>query len=89
MKITGQNNVYKASAVDVVAKSKIGDSQKVISSPIVRDPRVVASKNSTTKKYHFTWCPSAKKIKEENKLWFDNEETAIKAGYALAGNCTK
>lgn len=51
------------------------------------DPRVVASKASTSKKYHFTWCPGAKKIKEANKLWFTNESLAQKAGYTLAGNC--
>ena len=52
-----------------------------------RDPRVVASKSSTTKKYHFTWCAGAKQIKEENKLWFPTEVDAQKAGYTLAGNC--
>ena len=52
-----------------------------------KDPRVVVSKTSTSKKYHFTWCPGAKKIKEANKLWFENESLAQKAGYTLAGNC--
>lgn len=52
-----------------------------------RDPRVVASKSSTSMKYHFTWCPGAKQIKEENKLWFATEADAQKAGYTLAGNC--
>lgn len=52
-----------------------------------RDPRVMASKSSTSKKYHFTWCTGAKQIKEENKLWFATELEAQKAGYSLAGNC--
>ena len=51
------------------------------------DPRVVASKASSTKKYHFTWCPGAKQIKETNKLWFENDIAARRAGYTLAGNC--
>lgn len=53
------------------------------------DLRVVASKKSTSKKYHYLWCQGAKQIKEENKKWFDSENEALKAGYILAGNCTK
>ncbi len=52
-----------------------------------KDQRVVASKASSTKKYHFIWCPGAKQIKEANKLWFENDIAAQKAGYTLAGNC--
>lgn len=55
--------------------------------PVPRDLRVVASKNSSTKKYHFTWCSGAKRIKEENKIWFANETLAQQAGYTLADNC--
>jgi len=51
------------------------------------DKRVVVSKSSTSMKYHFTWCASANKIKEENKVWFNTEAEAIAAGYSLAGNC--
>ncbi|KKR23981.1 MAG: DNA-specific endonuclease I (Modular protein) [Candidatus Yanofskybacteria bacterium GW2011_GWD2_39_48] len=51
------------------------------------DRRVVASKSSTSMKYHFTWCASGSKIKEENKVWFNTEAEAITAGYSLAGNC--
>ena len=53
------------------------------------DTRVVVSKSSTSKKYHYTWCASAGKIKETNKLWFNSAEEAEKAGYTLAGNCSK
>ncbi|PJE50931.1 MAG: hypothetical protein COV29_01485 [Candidatus Yanofskybacteria bacterium CG10_big_fil_rev_8_21_14_0_10_36_16] len=49
--------------------------------------QVVVSKNSD--RYHFPWCPSMAKIKEENKIFFKNETEAQKAGYVLAGNCTK
>ena len=51
----------------------------------VIDRRVVVSKNSD--KYHFTWCSGAKRIKEENKIWFADEATAQTAGYTKAGNC--
>lgn len=47
--------------------------------------KYVASKKGT--KYHLPWCPGAKQIKEENKLWFDSTEEAEKAGYAKATNC--
>jgi hypothetical protein len=51
------------------------------------DFRVVVSKNSN--KYHFLWCSGAKRIKEENKIYFNSEKEAIVAGYSLAGNCSK
>lgn len=53
------------------------------------DFRVVVSKKSTSKKYHFLWCAGAKQIKEENKIYFSSEKEAISAGYNLASNCTK
>src|SRR3989338_7410347 len=52
----------------------------------VLDTRVVASKNSD--KYHYTWCAGAKKIKEENKVWFNSAQEAESKGYTLAGNCS-
>src|SRR3989338_7262575 len=48
---------------------------------------IVASKNSTSKVYHFPWCPSASKISDKNKITFASEAAAISAGYALASNC--
>ena len=53
------------------------------------DFRVVASKKSTSMKYHFLWCPGAKQIREENKVYFNSEREAVSAGYSLAGNCIK
>lgn len=82
LKITGEANVYQATAGSFVLGNK-----KLISPTQPKDPRVVASKASTTKKYHFTWCPGAKQIKEANKLWFETDVAAQKAGYTLAGNC--
>lgn len=46
---------------------------------------VVASKNGT--KYHYSHCPGAKQIKEENKIVFKTPEAAVAAGYTLAANC--
>jgi hypothetical protein len=53
------------------------------------DPRVVASKTSTSKKYHHVWCAGYTQIKEANRLWFPTAADAEAAGYSLAGNCTK
>ncbi len=46
---------------------------------------LVASKNGT--KYHFEWCPGAKQMKEENKIYFSSKEKAEQAGYSKAANC--
>ena len=45
----------------------------------------VASKSGT--KYHLPWCSGAKRIKEENKVFFKTKEEAEKAGYTPASNC--
>lgn len=55
--------------------------------PAHTDPRVIVSKSSTSKKYHYTWCTSGQRIKEENKVWFPTAQAAEAAGYTLAGNC--
>lgn len=50
------------------------------------DKKVLASRNGTT--YYYSWCSGAKRIKDENKIWFLTKEDAEKAGLKLAGNCT-
>lgn len=47
--------------------------------------QVVGSKNGS--KYHLPECSGAKRIKEENKVWFATVEDAKKAGYTAAANC--
>jgi len=47
--------------------------------------KVVVSRNSN--KYHYPWCPGAKRIKPENQIWFDSAQKAEKAGYIKAKNC--
>ncbi len=39
------------------------------------------------KAYHYPWCPGAKRIKEENKVWFHTKEEAVGKGYHPAANC--
>lgn len=53
--------------------------------PSTTDAQVVASRNGIT--YYYPWCSGAKRIKEENKIWFVTKETAQKAGLKLAANC--
>ncbi len=45
----------------------------------------VGSKNGT--KYHLPWCPGARTIKAENKVWFNSKAEAEVAGYQPAANC--
>lgn len=45
----------------------------------------VASKNGST--FSRPDCPTAKKIKPENQLWFQTREQAITAGFHAAANC--
>lgn len=47
--------------------------------------KFVASKSGSA--YHYPWCPSALKIKEENKVWFETREEAEAKGYRPAANC--
>ena len=61
----------------------------VSSTPVRTDLRVVASKNSKSKRYHYLWCGSAKTILEQNRVYFASDSAAEAQGYTLAGNCTK
>lgn len=47
--------------------------------------QVVASK--TGKAYYLPWCGGVKRIKDENKVWFDSAQAAQAAGYIPAKNC--
>lgn len=47
--------------------------------------KYVASKNGSA--YHYPWCSGAKRIKEENKIWFQTKEEAEAKGYKPAANC--
>lgn len=47
--------------------------------------QLVASKTGT--KYYLPWCGSARRIKEENKIWFASKAEAEAAGYEPAKNC--
>ena len=50
------------------------------------DKRVMASRNGTT--YYYPWCSGAKRIKEENIIWFATKEAALSAGLKASANCS-
>lgn len=66
--------------VRTVAEKNLQASTSPSSQPIV------ASKNGT--RYYFLNCSGAKRIKEENKIYFTTVDEATKAGYTLATNCS-
>lgn len=47
--------------------------------------RYMGSKSGAV--YHLPWCPGALRIKEQNKVWFQNKEEAEQKGYKPAANC--
>ena len=47
--------------------------------------KVYASRNGS--RYYFEWCSS--QIKESNKIFFETEDKAQGAGYALASGCAR
>jgi hypothetical protein len=53
--------------------------------PATQAHTYVASK--TGKKYYLPTCAGAKRIKEENKIWFATREQAAAAGYSPAAKC--
>jgi hypothetical protein len=53
--------------------------------PLRMGGTIVASKRGS--KYHYPWCSGARSINEDNKVWFNSEEEARRAGYTPAGNC--
>lgn len=71
-----------------VSQPKGNSLKKPVITATPRDPRVVASKASSSHLYHYTWCSGAQRIKETNKVWFANSAAAEAAGYTLAANCT-
>lgn len=61
------------------AKKESGDT------PLLNAGLYVASVSGS--KYHLPECSGAKRIKEENKIWFSSKEEAGKMGYTPAANC--
>ncbi len=77
----------KASALQAApaAARAVVSVQKEEPAPPSGGGQYVASKSGT--KYHLPWCPGAKQMKEENKIYFSSKEEAEAAGYTPAANC--
>ena len=65
--------------------TKLGDETVETQQNFTVQEGVVVSKNGS--KYHYPWCSGAQRIKEENKIIFENKEEAEKSGYEPASNC--
>ena len=73
-------------SVTDIATSSDPDQHAPIAGDNQTDKKVFASRNGST--YYYAWCSGAKRIKEENKIWFATREAAEKAGFKQAGNCS-
>lgn len=90
----GQQNTPQVAAATTSAPAA-GGGEGALPSPSLPSPSAfaetttklfVGSKNSNL--YHHKTCPSAKRIKEENQIWWPTKEAAEAAGY-MASKCTK
>jgi hypothetical protein len=81
----------KDSSVITEKESMVGNyspkinNQKTASASIQSGGKYVASKNG--KMYYTATCSGAKRIKSENRVWFDTASDAQKSGYQLASSC--
>lgn len=78
---TTNQNLYQT---DNSQQSQSGGEEQGNNKPLLTAGKFVASKNS--KYYHWPWSPHAKNIKSENRIWFNSEEEAQKAGYQRSSN---
>lgn len=81
IQITPTNSVN----IPIVQNTNIPMSAAAMISSETAKGMLVASKSGT--KYHFPWCAGASQISENNKIWFNSYEEALKAGYTPASNC--
>jgi len=81
---TEQAPVYTPTSITISPPTAIPTTTVASASEAV-DGQYVASKNGS--KYHLLWCPGAKQMKEENKIFFASEDAAQAAGYTPAANC--
>ena len=58
--------------------------------PVLLEPlgpfgMIVAQKNGSL--YFFPWCSGAQQLSDTQKVWFQSEKAAQRAGYSPAKNC--
>lgn len=79
--LSKEGSVLQAGAAGAV---RTPEESEVVAVPAATG-KYVASKSGT--KYHLPTCSGAKRIKDENKVWFQSKEEAEAAGYEAAANC--
>lgn len=77
---------YTGSAATATAREVVGPA-KGSSVSAEANGEYVASKSGS--KYHHPDCVGAKRIKEENRVYFSSEAEARAAGYTPAANCSQ
>lgn len=89
-KLTGEHEPLKVENVPAVSVTTNGGEVSAAQAGAQNPPAAgrgnfVASKNGA--KYYRPDCAGVKRIKEENKIWFDSAEEARARGYTPAANC--
>jgi len=56
---------------------------------LIRSGSVVLAGNARLKIYGKLSCASGMRMKKENRIFFKNEEEALKAGFRPCGNCLR
>lgn len=88
--VIGQNssiNAYNIETSNSIAKDSNKSFETNNSMPVTSSLAGVYVGSRTSTKYHLPTCSGAKRIKEENKVWFKSKEEAESRGYTPAGNC--
>lgn len=81
-----ENASGDATTADTKGTAAIGQVlRKIPASADASNGTYVASKNGSA--FHLPSCSGAKRIKDENRIWFQTEEDAMRAGYKPAANC--
>lgn len=78
---------YTGSAAATGQTAKI-PTRDAVSDVLVSDASTYVASRSGTK-YHHRDCAGAKRIKEENRIYFTTEAEARAAGYTPAANCSQ
>jgi hypothetical protein len=76
--------------IEGVVQSATSTKREVLTQPAAVSeamPKQGFVASRTGSKYYLATCSGAKRIKEENKVWFGSREEAERAGYTKASGC--
>lgn len=86
-RLTIPQNDQSSIVIQNPACSNAASIQQIINQPKTEQGIFVGSVNSD--KYHWPNSPWAKRISEENQIWFSSEDEAQSAGYIRSANFEK